>query len=388
MSYPLPPQLNALAKLLDLPRPPLLVVVGAGVSMGATGLPRASWLCLLRHGITYLVQRQFQQQWGTQLEASLEASFSPFNLKNALQHAELVEQALNTPDATAFTDWLTSAFSGFKAKNDGRDVLEALRDLQEAGALLLTTNYDGLLSEITDSPPVTWEEHHDFLRVITRQKLGILHIHGHWQRPSSIVLGRSSYDRVVADEDFQQLFKTLWLEYSWLYVGCGDGLDDPNLGRLLEWGKRWGESAMPDYLLAREDKAAEIDNRVEKPKKLGSIGYPSYEDLPRLLRSITPSAQSWPFVRVDEEFPLFRSPFSNIPFPTRREYLDGDVPALDADAEVAQRLLTHGWACVLDLASVGKTTLALRLATTREQRERPIFYLDLKTEILEDSEGH
>jgi len=387
MSNPLPPKLNEIAKLLNLPRPQLVVVVGAGVSLGATGLPYASWSGLLKHGINYLVQRQFQQQWGIQLEASLEASFSPFNLKNALQHAELVEQALNTPDATAFADWLMSAFSSFKARNDGRDTLEALRDLQEAGALLLTTNYDGLLSDITNSAPVTWEEHPDFLRVITRQKLGILHIHGHWHRPSSIVLGRSSYDRVVADEDFQQLFKTLWLEYSWLYVGCGDGLDDPNLGRLLEWGKRWGESAMPDYFLAREDKAVEIDNRAEKPKNLVSIGYSCYDDLPKILHSITPSARSWPFVRVDKEFPLFRAPGSNIPFPTRQEYLDGDVPPLDADAEVKQRLLTHGWACVLDLASMGKTTLALRLATAPEQRERSVFYFDLKTEILDDAEG-
>jgi SIR2-like domain len=184
------PKLNEVAKLLDLSRPPLLVVVGAGVSIGATGLPQASWLGLLKYGITYLVQRRFQKDWGLQLEGSLEAAFSPFNLKSALQHAELVEQALNTPDATAFAEWLASSFSSFKAKANSRDTLEALRDLQEAGALLLTTNYDDLVSDITNSPPVTWEEHTEFLRVITRQKAGILHIHGHWQRPSSIVLAR------------------------------------------------------------------------------------------------------------------------------------------------------------------------------------------------------
>ncbi len=383
---PLHPKLTEIAKLLDSPHPRLVVVVGAGISLGATGLPHASWTGLLKHGINYLVQGQIQKQWGIRLEQSLEESFSPFNLKKTLQHAELVEQALNTPDPTAFAEWLTSGFSSFKAKENRQDTLDALRDLQEAGALILTTNYDSLLSDITHSPPVTWEEHHDFLRVMTRQKPGILHVHGHWQRPSSIVLGRSSYDRVVADDDFQQLFSSLWLEYSWLYVGCGDGLDDPNLGRLLEWGKRWGESAMPDYFLAREDKAEEIESRAEKPKNLASIGYSSYDDLPHILRSLPPFARSWPFVRVDEEFPLFRSPFSSIPFPTRQEYLDGQVPALNADAAVAERLRTHGWACVIDLASVGKTTLALRLATAAEQRDHPVFYFDLKTEI-DDAEG-
>src|SRR5207253_3110937 len=111
-----------------------------------------------------------------------------------------------------------------KISAEGNATLDALRDLQQAGALLLTTNYDSLLSEVTGLPPVTWEERNEFLRIVTRQQGGILHVHGHWQRPSSVVLGESSYDRIVADQDFQILFRGLWLERSWLYVGCGDGL--------------------------------------------------------------------------------------------------------------------------------------------------------------------
>ena len=176
---------------------------------------------------------------------------------------------MNTPNKEAFAQWLESAFAKFKPRNDekARAPLKALRDLYDAGALLMTTNYDSLLSDITGAPPVTWEEYADFHRVATRQNLangqksGILHIHGHWKRPSSIVLGRSSYNRVVADVNLQQLFRTLWLDWSWVYVGCGDGLDDPNLGRLLEWSKEWGESSLPDFFLARDDKAKEVGNR-------------------------------------------------------------------------------------------------------------------------------
>ena len=87
------------------------------------------------------------------------------------------------------------------------------------------------------------------------------------------MLGRSSYDRVIGDVNLQQLFRTLWLDWSWIYVGCGDGLDDPNLGRLLEWSKGWGESGLPDFFLAREDKAKEIAARPGKPPNLVSIGY-------------------------------------------------------------------------------------------------------------------
>ena len=35
--------------------------------------------------------------------------------------------------------------------------LEKIRDLHDAGALILTTNYDDLLYDIIDEPPVTWE---------------------------------------------------------------------------------------------------------------------------------------------------------------------------------------------------------------------------------------
>ena len=93
-----------------------------------------------------------------------------------------------TPDPAAFAGWLTAAFRDFKVQTGQGETLDALCDLQRAGALLLTTNYDSLLTDITGLPPVTWEEHAEFLQVMNRQRPGILHIHGHWQRPSSVVL--------------------------------------------------------------------------------------------------------------------------------------------------------------------------------------------------------
>ena len=47
-----------------------------------------------------------------------------------------------------------------------------------------------------------------------------------------------------------------------------------------------------------------------------------------------------------------------------RHIVHGNVPAFSADIEVQERLKQYGWACVLDVASVGKTTLALRVATS------------------------
>jgi tetratricopeptide (TPR) repeat protein len=373
---PVPDVLKPLVRLLEKDEARVLVVVGAGVSIGATGAPHASWLGLLKHGVDHLVTTKvLTPERGKVLDASLDAAFSPFDLQRALQHAELVEQNLTTPHTQAFADWLETAFREFKAKPGNGATIDALRDLQHVGALLLTTNYDSLLSDATGLPPVTWEQHDTFLQVMNRQMSGILHIHGHWERPSSVVLGRSSYNRIAADQDFQDAFKSLWLEWSWVYVGCGDGLDDPNLGRLLEWGKRWRSGAMEDYFLAKTNKAAALAMQPNKPANLVSVGYSDYSNLSDLLRSLTPAARCSPFVPVDEDFAQFQSVDGL--FPSRKEYLDGQVPALRADEELGRRLATHGWAFVLDVASVGKTTLALRMATKIEQRDYPVFYLDV-----------
>ncbi len=388
---PLLPDLNEIAKILDGPSPQLVVVVGTGVARDATGQPHASWLGLLKHAIQHLVALRIQPEWGEHLKASLDAAFrSPFDLQAALKHAEFIEQALTTPDTKGFAEWLESAFVDFKARPSLKHptTLEGLWDLQRAGALLLTTNYDSLLTDATDLPPVTWEEHDDFHRVMTRQKSGILHIHGHWRRPSSIVLGHTSYKRVVTDQRIQELFKSLWLNWHWLYVGFGNGLDDPNFGRLLAWSRNWGASGLYDIFLAEQVKAVEIANRTDRPLNLFSFGYRSHDALPAILKSLTPATRAWPFLPVDDSLPQFRFPGSEktVPVPSHKEYLEGRVPKLDADTVVQERLEQYGWAFVLDVASTGKTTLALRAATTPEQQKDPAFYLDLAKEIPDDAD--
>src|ERR1017187_5361202 len=95
MPVPLPYELAQVAKLLERDEPKVLILVGAGVSAGATSSPHATWLGLLKHGVDYLVRTEaYTEKRGKDLTASLEAAFSPFDLRSALQHAELVEQNL------------------------------------------------------------------------------------------------------------------------------------------------------------------------------------------------------------------------------------------------------------------------------------------------------
>lgn len=369
----LPPALAPLAELLDYPRPPVVFVVGTGVSFGATDAPRTTWLGLLRHGINYLVEsNRITQAWATRLDVDLAAAFNPFSLEHALRHADLVERDLSFfPED--YRAWLRDAFGNLTAAADRAQTLSALTDLERDGALLLTTNYDSLLSDATGLPPVTWRDRHKFHQVVRRRERGILHLHGHWERPDSVILGKGSYDQIVADTVFQDLLKSLWLNNIWVYVGCGGGLDDPNLGALLNWSRNWQESAEPHYFFTGAIEGSSTDRTSAY---LVPFCYGSHDRLPEILRALKPRTRAWPFQPVDQDLKWFRAEGVVSPVPSYREYLRGDVPSGPQDSAVLSRLLSSGWVLVEGPPSAGKTTLALRIWATLNHQVAA-FYVDL-----------
>ena len=370
--------LNRLRQLLAQSQPNVVIVVGAGVSIGATGLRQASWKGLLENGLRYLGSSNIiTEGHQTKLQGALHRAFKPFDLSAALQIAEIVDINLKALSIIDYNAWLQSAFSEFASVPKRNLVLSALNELRHAGALLLTTNYDGLLSTTTGLVPITWKDPQSFLKVMRRKAQGILHVHGHWDDGESVVLGKTSHDRIVADQVFQEVLKSLWLEWTWIFVGCGNGLGDPNVGRLIEWGKKHGIPELPNYFLAPFSAIDEIDSKNELNPNLIRIPYKHHDEIPVLLESITPQSRCFPFERVDNSFSLLRRANQDIPVPSRDEYLAGFVPTLKADQQVVTMLEEYGWAFVFDKASVGKTTMALRIAHLPRFRNQVKFYLDL-----------
>jgi len=60
---------------------------------------------------------------------------------------------------------------------------------------MATTNYDDLITQVTGLPVVVWTETDKLVRVIRGEEKGIIHLHGCWNRPESVVLGTRSYDK-------------------------------------------------------------------------------------------------------------------------------------------------------------------------------------------------
>ena len=56
----------------------------------------------------------------------------------------------------------------------------------------------------------------------------ILHLHGEYRRPESVVLGLASYQKVKDDPHAKAILQCFTLAKTLLFVGCDDTVLDPN----------------------------------------------------------------------------------------------------------------------------------------------------------------
>ncbi len=131
----------------------VVAIVGAGVSVGATNNHAvASWQGLLHHGVDYC--RELPTTSVTDAMAQLlHAQIDAGDLDLMLAAAEVTSAKLGSPNGGDWRRWLRETVGELRAQQ--RDVLEALRDL---GVILATTNYDGLIEEVTGLSAVTWRD--------------------------------------------------------------------------------------------------------------------------------------------------------------------------------------------------------------------------------------
>ena len=232
------------------------VVVGAGVSIKATnGAQAASWKGLLETGVV---------RCAAVMEARLVKGWKEFQLSRINSAQSDVDYLMVAEDITRYLrdyqggaeywQWLRDTAGALKAV-DAR-VLKALCNLE---ARLWTTNYDGLLEEVCQLPATTWRDRTTALLVGRGDRPGVLHLHGFWDIPESVVLGVSSYDQIVADINTQALLKSAVLERTLLFVGFGAGLGDPNFGALRRWMRQvMGDAPVRHFRLVLDQQVQQM----------------------------------------------------------------------------------------------------------------------------------
>lgn len=258
-----------------------LVVVGAGISVGATGgNPIASWFGLLKSGIDRCLEvaHGLPDGWKDRALAQVDSC----DLTDMVLAAQNIAERLKAPQGGEYRKWLRETVGALSPQETA--TIDALQGLNLA---IATTNYDGILSQCIGRPPVTWRTAAAAQRWIRNDDESILHLHGHWETPDSVVLGIRTYDDILRDEATQTLLRSCLYCRTLLFVGYGRGLQDPNFAALLEWSRAvLSASEYWHYRLVLDEdvELVQAEHGADRVRVVG-IG-PSYDQLPTFIRSL------------------------------------------------------------------------------------------------------
>jgi len=208
--------------------------------------------------------------------------------------AEAVTDELGGRKDGKYRRWLEDTVGALEVQD--RSVLEAIAGL---GLPIATTNYDGLLEAVTGWSPVTWKDP-ALVQKALREKpppKKILHLHGYWEQPESVVLGIRSYEDLLRDEAAQALQTAVGTLKSLIFIGCGAGLEDPNFGALLAWlGKCFSGSSFRHFRLCLDSELDDLRAQHGKAKdRVMPVAYGAdHGELAGFLQDLAPPSASAP----------------------------------------------------------------------------------------------
>ncbi len=267
----------------DLARGEVLVVAGTGVSIQATGgADCATWDGLILSGIAHAAGTGLLTKSAA---AALRARLKKKNVEERLAVAQEVAKALGAPDGGELRRWLGESVGRLEVKD--RTILDALHAL---GAPIATTNYDDLLTRGRAIERIPWTDGPAAHEVIRGDREGVLHFHGCFDQPESVILGVQSYQTLLASRGAQAIQQAVVADRTLLFVGCGDGLSDPNFGELLEWSaSAFGKSKYRHYCLCLKKERKALQKRRPAGDRLFYVEYgDDYGDLVPFLRNLAP----------------------------------------------------------------------------------------------------
>ena len=282
---PLPNQIEQLKK--ELASGQVVVVVGSGVSVAACAQQRveghqvATWTGLLEHGVERL-SGIGAADGDEELLRGLIRSGKPEFMISA---AETITNRLQARSGGTFRGWLADTVGALRIQE-----ATLLRDLAALPGVLATLNYDHLLEQATGYSAITWQEPNAVQDVLRGHRQAVLHLHGEYQKPESVVLGLASYHKVKDDPHAKAVLQCLTLVKTLLFVGCGDTVLDPNFQQLIDWGSESLKDAPPRHkLLCRASELVAYQQKLAAAPWLQPIAYgDDYAELGPFLRSLLP----------------------------------------------------------------------------------------------------
>lgn len=251
----------------------VLFVVGAGVSILSSGAPTSSWKGLLKDGINRVAALGRSPD---STIARILQQIDSDDLIELLGAATFVSQKLGGASDGEFGRWLTESVGSLSLREPA-----AIEALSATGAILLTTNYDGLIEQVTGLSPITWQNIDRCERTLRGDEAAVIHIHGYWQSPETVILGQDSYALIAKDERVQSFIRAAHLAKTFVYVGVGAGLGDPNFSQFLQWSETYfSGSQTRRYRLVRENEVELVAKEHRPGQRIQVLSYgKSYADI-------------------------------------------------------------------------------------------------------------
>ncbi len=255
----------------------LVVVLGAGVTSATTAQAATStWGGLLKDGAERL--KAINPEQAALVELNLDGARTATDYANI---AGMIRRELGDN----FGRWLDIAIGRLLPVNPA--VIEAVGSL---GAPILTTNYDDLAERILGRGSASWGKPDEMLRTLREPGGKIGHLHGVWNDRDSVIFSIEDYARIRSHQDAQATQSAAFKMKTFLFVGVGEGLEDPNFDPLVKDFTRLADSnAATHFRLCRDedvDAATELESIVD-------VGFgPDYDDLAPFLAELASTVNS------------------------------------------------------------------------------------------------
>jgi len=213
----------ALQKLADaVKRRQLVVVTGTGVTSALTdGAPTSSWLGLLEHGVNHVIQSDDRR--GKLMQAKLDLFLDDPRVDDLLSLATDIRSELKRATHDRYGRWLTATIGALEPKTNA--VADAISDL---GVPIFTTNYDDVLEQALGRSSATWKEPALMRDIAMNSSNAVGHLHGIYRDPDSVIFNDVDYHRIINDAKAQAVQNAAFSMRNFLFIGFGNGLDDPN----------------------------------------------------------------------------------------------------------------------------------------------------------------
>ncbi|KAI2628205.1 SIR2-like domain-containing protein [Xylaria nigripes] len=271
----------------------LAICVGSGVTLysAPSQFHRLSWWGLMANALDYFEDQAGRLSRETINKADLVAAREVLE-KSSQTDADREDvtnriQKLLSSRLDLESTWLRGQFKNlYRDYVDQHSILDALKALQEQGAMLLTTNYDDLLEKHCKLDALDASDPNGLVSYRRGSMEAIFHPHGYWRNPNHVVLSAEQYWRVKENQNIQETLQHILGTKTVLFVGCGGGLSDPNFGPLIQWAgeKNLGTGTSHYILLQR----AEENPVTQLP--LIHLRCESFDDISRfLIDLISPS---------------------------------------------------------------------------------------------------